>query len=242
MHGLDYVDKSPDVSPVQWLLMDYLARKFELDSKFLAANRNFQLPTEPQAAAEFQTYRRIAYPDQLVDSLPSDNDPTNRMVMEALHCDHIPLPADFTQLIQSNTDAGGYQLTHVAFSLERMNENGCPLPADQDQKLRDQLKVGMVDIIDNPNTDPETGTGPDLRYEALAMLMHIGYRDQVKQSWIEQIIKEQSSDGGWKNRFDATEDNDHATVLALWALLEYSQPGVASEPMLHHPVPSVASR
>lgn len=232
--GLNYLDHSNKVSPLQWLLMDYLARKFDLDSKFLAANRQFQPPTEPQATVEYQVYKRIAFPDQLVDTLPpSDNDPTNRMVVAALHCDHIPLPADFAQLLQSNADAGDYQLTHVAFSLERMNENGCPLPEDQDQKLRQQLKTGLLSIIQNSQTIP------DLRYEALAMLMHIGFRNEVKQPWIDQVVREQSDDGGWQDRADSP-SNDHATVLAIWAILEYSRPDAPPEPMLHHPAPSVA--
>ncbi len=231
--GLDYLrDPSTQVAPMQWLLMDYLQRKFGLDSYFSATGKDIKPPTDPLDATEFQIHRRIAYPNQQINTLPMEGaSPMRQMMMAATHCDHMPLPLEFDKLLQSNIDAGSYELTHVAYSLERMAENGCPLPDEEDTQMRQQVAERMVSLA----TDQETI--PDLRYESIAFLMHMHRRDLVQPEWIDQIVAQQQSDGGWKITTGAQASSDHATVLALWALLEYINPDTPNEPVLRRTMP-----
>lgn len=229
--GLDYLDRTSDnVSGLSWLMLDYLQRKFDLDSKFSTKKHIIKTPTEEQDALEFQIHRRIAYPSELVDKLPLDGASQMRqMMMIATHCDHIPLPPDFERLVKQNIESGEYDLTHVAYSLERMKENGCSFPKDKDQQLRQQAAYGMKKLAANSDTRS------DLRYEAIAFLLHMGRRDLIQKSWLDTLLSEQQADGGWKLSSSENKSHDHATVLAIWGLLEYSRPDVPAEPVLRRP-------
>ncbi|MES2970905.1 MAG: hypothetical protein V4702_01115 [Patescibacteria group bacterium] len=226
--GLEYLrNNESKVSPLQWLMLDYLQRKFELDTYFSAATKTIKPPETEPDASDFRIHSRIAYPDKLVDSLPLDGaSPMRQMMMAATHCDRIPLPQHFDELLRKNIEAGGYDLTHVAYSLERMQENGCPLPDKQDKQIREQVAGRIAALVTAPNTSP------DLRYEAITFLMHMRRRDLVKPEWIDQIVAEQQSDGGWKVTKNAQASNDHATFLAVWGILEYSHSDARSEPVL----------
>ncbi len=232
--GLNYLKTNrDDVSPFQWILLDYLQRSFELDPVFSAQNTKPKIPTDEIQAEKFRVYQRIAFPNELVDSLPTDDFPlpTARLLMAATHCDHIPLPADYQHLIQQNLEDGGYGVTYVAMSLQFLKENGCSLPPGYDQRVRELVAPAMVVIIEDPDTIP------DLRYEAIAFLMQLNRRDLVQPEWLERIVLEQQKDGGWKNVSHTDRSNDHATVLALWALLNYFHKDVAQEPVLNRPAP-----
>jgi hypothetical protein len=224
--GLDYLDLSGQVSPLQWLLVDYLQRRFALDPRFSAFNRPIAVPGDAGAAAEFRVYQRIAYPAATVGSLPTTPDPTSRLVMQAMECDRIPLPSDFRPQLSAQIDAGGYALTHMAFSLELMQENGCRL--SDDQLLETRLIPGLMDLAGRPSV------APDLRYEATAMLAFIGRGDLIQPEWIRQMALEQNADGGWPGDGPGV-SNDHATVLAVWALLAHTNPGRPNQPMLRRP-------
>jgi hypothetical protein len=227
--GLSYLRHTSDtVSPFQWLLLDYLQRKFELDPFFSASGKTIEPPTGRFDVVEFNIQTRIAYPDKLINSLPIEGaSPMRQMVMAATHCDYIPLSPNFDKLLQKNIESGGYDLTHVAYSLERMKENGCALPAEQN--IRSLVAKRIAALI----TDKQTSR--DLRYESVALLMHMHRRDLVKPQWIDQIVTEQQPSGGWKVNLSDEGSNDHATVLALWALLEYMNPDAPNEPVLRRP-------
>lgn len=229
--GLAYLkDNEEQIAYSQWFILDYLQRKYGLDEAFSARNREISPPQEEDSLQEFHVHKRIAYPDQLINELPLEGASSMRqMMMMAAHCDHIPLPADYEQLVRKNIQAGDYDMTHVAFSLERMKENGCAFPAELDKELRDDVSQRMVDLA------KDISTKPDLRYEAVAFLMHMGRRDLVQAEWIKQIVQQQQPDGGWKVNHEDSASNDHATVLALLALLEYSRPNAPNEPMLRRP-------
>lgn len=229
--GLAYLKNNQEnVEYSQWFILDYLQRKYSLDEAFSAGNREISPPQEEESLQEFHVHKRIAYPDQLVNVLPLEGASSMRqMMMMATHCDHIPLPIDYEQLVRKNIQAGEYDMTHVAFSLERMKENNCAFPNALDRELRDDVARRMVDLAE------DTTTKPDLRYEAIAFLMHMDRRDLVKAEWINQIVEQQQPDGGWKVNHEDSASNDHATVLALWALLEYSRPNAPNEPVLRRP-------
>lgn len=233
-----YFNKSfSQTSPVTRLLLDYLQRKYGLSPKLSAAITPIQPPIAGQQVdnAQFQVFNRISYPGDLVNVLPpAQDDPMTQMMMSALYCDRIPLSKDFRQLVQTNIDAGGYNLTHVEFSLQRLKENNChPFSLPDQQAISKDIAVRMVSLIEDPKTIP------DLRYEAVAFLLDMDQGYLVKTEWITQIVSEQRPDGSWKVRSSQKDSDttgvDHATMLALWALLQLSRPSVPTEPMLHHP-------
>lgn len=233
--SLDYLDRTAsDVSPLQWLVVDYLQRKFNLDSKFSAAQRNIQSPATEPDATDFQVYQRIIKPDKLLESLPiTDLTPMRRMMISAAHCDYIPLPKDFEKLLTDNMKAGGYNLTHVAFSLQFMKDNGCSLPLEQDQQLREKVATRLSELA------ARADISEDLRYEAIAFLLHMDRRDLVQIQWINQTANAQYSDGGWLTLPQDTKSSDHTTVVALWVLLEYAHPDTPETPIIRRPDPAI---
>lgn len=229
--GLSYLNNNAgQVSPLQWLIVEYLDRKFNLGPTYSFANRHVVVPTEEIDAEDFKIFKRIAEPDQLIDKLPYDKAaPIRKMMMAAAHCDHIPLPLGYDQLLEQNLELGGYNMTHVSFSLERMHENRCSLSEGQDKELRESVATKMAELSRKSDINDE------LRYEAVAFLINMGRRELVTSDVVDKIVAEQQADGGWKISSDKPSSSDHATVLAVWALLEYSQPGAPKVPVIRRP-------
>lgn len=231
-HGQQYLlSRIDQIPPFERLIMDSLQRKYGLDPQFNGAVKPIEFVAGRGASPdEFAADRRIAYPDQLIKRLPPNvTDPPTLMDIMAVNCDHIPLSVDFNKLIQTNFDLGGYYLTHVMFALQRMRENSCSYFSAQDEtQLRDKVAQGMLALINQPDTIP------DLRYESVAFLLDMGRSDLVQPAWIAQIASEQQTGGGWRPD-NIRPNTDHASMLALWSLLEYTRPNAPYEPMIHHP-------
>lgn len=225
--ALVYIERNPnEISALQWFFVDYLQRKFDLDPKFRAAARNLKPPSDKNENLQFQIHQRIINPQALVKELElSKNDSMDNMVRMATHCDHIDLPANYDALLQNNINAGGYEMTHAAYSLTRIKELNCPKPSRYDEMLA-QLTSQLAELASNPKTPN------DLRYEATAFLYDMGRGDQVRVEWINRIVSEQQPDGSWENSEDEQANHDHTTILALWSLLESSRDDVASKPIL----------
>jgi len=214
------------------MVMDYLQRKYGLDPVFNAAITPIGIKAKggDDDPREILSERRIAYPNQLVRNLSKGiTDPVGVMDLEAINCDHISLPKDYDTIVAANLNRGGYYLTHVVFALQRMHENGCNFfSKQQDTALREQAAQGMFIIINDP------ATTPDLRSESVAFLLDMGRRDLVQPTWITQIASEQLPNGGWQSGGNDP-DADHATILALWSLLQYTYPNAPNEPMIRRP-------
>jgi hypothetical protein len=226
--GLDYLESTANnISPLQWLMIDYLQRKFSLEQQYSAVQREIKPPSNEPDATDFKVYRRIIEPDSLIKSLPTtDVSPMRQMLMSAAHCDHIPMPSNFYELLKNNINAGGYNLTHVAFALGLMKDNSCPLSPENDLIIREATIQGLVQLAD------KTDVSEDLRYEAVAFLLHLGRRDLVQPRWLNKITEAQQPDGGWSILAQDKTSSDHATVVALWALLEYSRPETPESPII----------
>lgn len=213
------------VDPLNRLILDYLQRAYNLDHVFSNEKTPIPPPQELQEAKEFSTFQRIVLPNQSVNTLPLDQaDPMSQMMMQAANCDHIPIQPDFGELVVSNIRMGKYYLTHVAFSLQRMQENGCKyFSLQHEQAIRQEVTEGMSALV------KDTRTSQDLRYEAIAFLMDIGHRDQIQKTSIDEMTQHQLPNGSWSN-------DDHTTILALWSLLEYTRPNTPKEPMIRIPI------
>lgn len=230
--GLNYLDADAgDVSPLQMLIIDYLQRAYNLDPKFSASRRNIQPPVNEPDATDFRIFQRIITPDvTLPDSLPLDGaSPLRQMMMLAAHCDHLALPSDFYALLKRNIESGEYDLTHVAFALELMSNNGCSLHDKQNEEIRSMTATGLTKLY------ARSDISEDLRYESVSFLLLLKRRDLVQTRWINQLSSAQRPDGGWAVLTADKQSSDHATVVALWALLQYARPAVPGTPIIRSP-------
>jgi hypothetical protein len=213
----------------QRLFIDYLQRKFDLDGALGVTQTPIQIVENPATyPQEINFLARIVYPDRIVTVPPRNvvDGPTLTNIFSA-NCDHTPLPKNFWLTMNQNYSAGGYYLAHNALAFAFMKDNGCAIPAS-DAGLPEKTINGMVKLADDPNTNQ------DLRYEAIAFLCLSGRTDLIKSSWISEVISQQKEDGSWVDE-QYPKDSDHTTVLALWALLEYSHPNTPYEPLIHRP-------
>lgn len=216
-------------SPLHRLLFDYLQRAYNLRSELSVASSPLQIPIkQTQQSVELQYLARIAFPDKAFTEPPVvPVEGVSLTNIYASHCDKIALPADYWTLMRSQYEQGGYYLTHVALAFRFMKDNNCDIPDDA-KVLESQVNRGMVAIAADP------ASLADLRYEAIALLLLSGSRSDVKQEWINQIASEQLPDGSWALQLGGT-SNDHTTLLAMWALLQYSRPDVEYQPLIRHP-------
>ena len=200
------------------LLLDYLARKFPLDRDMSAIidtsvarmaddTRPFLRltdPSTPMALERLQPEDRFGWP-----------------VLSGLYCDRYPLTASYRTQMEALTDMGGYELTHAALGIELACERGC-------LSYRD-----MADLIARQNESmallpARNDFSQDLTLEAIALLLHRDAHALVDTEWVETVLDRQRPDGGWgsRGRSDA-----HATMLALWILLEVVHPEASDVPI-----------
>jgi hypothetical protein len=136
-----------------------------------------------------------------------------------VYCDRLPRPDAISRIVLSTT-LSGYDLTHQFLALQYMKQNGCLSPSDEKT-----LALAARAIADEQQRDAEFS---DLWAERLAVLLYGDYRRLVEPSWIETLIAKQEPSGAWSDpsfprRYYKTPENPHTTVLAIWALAEYSR-------------------
>ncbi len=215
--------------PFQRLLFDYLQRSYNLPAELSVTNAPFDIPTaQTQSAIELRYLARIAFPEKVFkDGISVPLAGTSLTNVYAANCDNLSLPKNFWNTMQDNYGRGEYDLTHVALAFRFIRDNNCDIP-DSAKVLESQVNRGMLAIAGG------SATIADLRYEAIAFLLLSGNRSDVKQEWIDQIAKEQMPNGGWAAEIGSKTANDHSTVLAMWALLQYSRPSVEYQPLIRH--------
>jgi hypothetical protein len=221
------------IASFERLFFEYLQRQYGIDQVFSASHTpiNSPGPQQHQDTQQFLALRRIAYPTSFVQKLPIvQNDSITDMLLRAANCDHIVLPSDYDTLVNQNLEAGGYNLTHVLLALEFMADNGCNYyTSAQVQSLQDQVTTGMTKLANNLTTDA------DLRYEATAFLFWQGHTDNVTAAAVQQIVQSQLPSGGWGASVGDVTTSDHATLLAIWALLAYSHQPAHNQPIIRRP-------
>lgn len=224
---LDYITQT---MPPQRLILDYLQRKYDLNPAIGVSGPPIDLYENPASyPEEIHFLARIVYPDKLVKQQPKGviSDPSI-MSIYAANCDHLALPGNYWQIVQKNVSEGGYAMAHATIALAFMRDNGCSIPQEA-AEIRATARDGLVELAGDP------ATVSDLRYETVAFLQLDGRYDLVEPDWIDRIISEQNADGSWGLSLADKKPNDHATVLALWALLEYNYPNKPHEPLIRRP-------
>ena len=63
--------------------------------------------------------------------------------------------------------------------------------------------------------------------EAIAFLYSSGHSKLVKPEWVNQVAFSQAKNGGWYRVSTNKETNSKTTMLALWVLLEATNPDAA---------------
>jgi len=152
---------------------------------------------------------------------------TDEILLKALYCNHFPPDDNFLETLKIYADKGGYDLTHSLLALQWLKENNCiqtyweemfegksQLITTEDYIIKQNLE--LIDAADNYN---------DLFIEAIAFVQYAGYHSLIKHEWVQNIIALQQMDGGWKRSSTHNESDIHASLLALWALLEWVDPG-----------------
>ncbi len=144
----------------------------------------------------------------------------NDVLPQALYCDLYPVREDFTaktfDKIETET---GYDLTHKFLSAIFFKENGCSAKGYNLDKIISTAAQRMI-------VEQEVSKKfDDLYAERTAFLLYYGFKDLVKEDWIKNIVNNQSKSGAWATPtlFEDNLENPHTTVLAIWALTEYSK-------------------
>lgn len=212
-----------NMDPTLRLMLDFLYRKFGINNTFSGKVSPINTSnTDPIVQAELKAIARIAYTDSLVNDLG----PNPTYVAIGANCDHIPMPTNISGLLQQEIDKGSYELTHAFLSMQLMKELDCPV--NNIEALRQQAITGMVTMAGDDKTEN------DLRFESMAFLMYGGKLDSIDPKWIDKIYDTQHQDGGWSLDLKDPRSDPHTSVLALWALLEYTHPAVPYEPIVHN--------
>lgn len=210
-----------------WLsLFGYLHRRFGLEAR-LASGVVLHEVTEGVGRPEvYAIYRRIDDPNAIVTKQQIADLPTaiDRITASALHCDRIPLPDNWIDILRKGSAAGAYALTHSVVATEWTVENGCRTRADVAALQQEQATLLVQFIEQRHELAHRFDAITDMWIEAIDMLHYIGAGQRVRSDWIDEMVRIQRDDGGWPRHPRAQRSDPHATALALWALLENLQP------------------
>lgn len=212
----------PDPS---WLsLFGYMHRRFGVDARLASGAPAHELRDGIARPEVWAIYRRIDDPGAQVDkgaiaALPS---PIDRITASALHCDRIPLPPDWVQILARASRAGAAALPHAVLATEWTVENGCRSRQDVAALHGEQVRL-LEQLIEQRNAN-QYKAATDLWIEAMAMLDYTGAGDRIRPEWIDDMLSQQRPDGGWPRQPRATASDPHASALALWVVLAQRQP------------------
>jgi hypothetical protein len=221
-----------------WLsLFGYLHRRFGLEARLASGALPHQLKDGVGRPEVFAIYRRIDDPSaaitkQQIADLPT---PIDRITATALHCDRIPVPDDWIEILRKGSAAGAYALTHSVVATEWTVENGCRARADVAALQQEQITLLVRFIEQRHELAGRFDAITDMWIEAVDMLYYIGARESVQSAWIDEILALQRDDGGWPRHPRAPRSDPHATALAIWVLLENLQPNAARIPWIRQP-------
>jgi hypothetical protein len=151
---------------------------------------------------------------------------TGAVTAQALHCDWLPLAAEFWPALDRLAVAGGYGSTHAMLATVWIEENACKADPVRLVQLRADGARRLVELLDR-------GKAPtDLQAEALAMLFYTRQSAKVDSRHIDSLLALRRDDGGWALDGDRASSHPHTTALALWVLLEARHPQRARVPMI----------
>ncbi|MFC1751520.1 hypothetical protein ACFLY5_00015 [Patescibacteria group bacterium] len=141
------------------------------------------------------------------------------IMMPAVYCaDHEIKPETLGKIFDVG-NISEYDLSHRFLAMLIMQKNNCT--EDLEYHFDRYLLEAKNKIIDEQN---KSAVYNDIYSERVAFLLFGGFDTDVKEEWIDEIIKNQSSAGAWSDpkHFNKV-DNPHTTALSLWALAGYTK-------------------
>jgi hypothetical protein len=238
------VGQRESLDPILAIILDSVRRRFELAAvppqrpfvdaaQQAARNAGSVMRTGDKTADMLAVFRRLMDPSATVTAADIEalRMPIDQVTATAIHCQTIPLPADFLMTLDEMVELGGYAMTHAVIASQWLVENGC-VPATTIAAREQRYADALVRQIEK-----EDGLLTDRRVEALATLFYIGGGDHVRQEWLDFVLQRQLPDGQWPGYADQPKTpNAHTTLMALWLLLEARSEGRPSRiPMVAQP-------
>jgi hypothetical protein len=213
-NAIDFFAGSREPFALLWL--DVMHKRFGIEP-FADALKRFDdvLAEKPKELPLLRVFRRIAASDNVLraEDLDAVLHPSDRIVVTALYCDQLQLPASFPEVLAKAVKASGYYLTHALLALIWIRDRGCEL-AVRDEFVESVYRANAA-LIDG---DPTTVT--DVKLEAAAFLQLAGRGALVDDAFVASVVATQNRDGGWGKARDRQDRSDwHATVLGLLLLL-----------------------
>lgn len=233
--AIDYFATHVHQADPSWLsLFGYMHRRFGIVVPLASGQLADDISAAVGRPEVFQIYRRIEDPRAAVGKLQIAALPTpiDRITASALHCDRIPLPSDWIDVLRKASVSGGYALTHSVLAAEWTVENGCLSRAAVETLRADQIVWLVTFVQRRHDLRSKFDAITDMWVEAVAMLYYVGAGDMVRPEWIEEIVNIQNDDGGWSRNPQDKRSDPHATALALWVLLEQLQPAARRVPWI----------
>jgi hypothetical protein len=226
-NAIDFFEDSSDLDAILWL--DVIYRRFGVLEFADALERYDQLlggyPKETQS--QFHIFRRIADRDNVFQTtdLTAASSELDSFTIPALYCDQFGLPEDYSEILVSAADLGGYHLTHVLLAWIWIQENGCELVLP-DGFIEDVYFANAALVNDDHVVN-------DIELEAAAFLYLAGHGTLVDSSFIEQVVTSQNKDGGWAFSGEGKRvSHAHSTILGLLLLLHVEFPSDSYPPVL----------
>lgn len=225
--ALNYFATQVRTADPGWLsLFGYLHRRFGLEARLASGAIPHHLKDGVGRPEVFAIYRRMDDPSATITKQQIADLPTaiDRITASALHCDRIPVPDDWIEILRKGSAAGAYALTHSVAATEWTVENGCRTRADVAALQHEQITLLVRFIEQRHELAGRFDAVTDMWIEAIDMLYYIGARERVQSAWIDEILAIQRDDGGWPRHPRAQRSDPHATALAIWVLLENLHP------------------
>lgn len=228
-HAIHYFATHVHEADPSWLsLFGYMHRRFGIVATLASGQAAHDIQIGVQRPEVFEIYRRIDDPSAAVDKRKIAALPTaiDRITASALHCDRIPLPDDWVDILRRASVAGGYALTHSVLATEWTVENGCRTRKDVEGLHATQIAWLLTFVQKRHDLADNLDAATDMWIEAIAMLYYVGAGDMIPSEWLEEIVQIQNDDGGWSRSPHEDRSDPHASALALWVLLEHLRPGI----------------
>jgi len=238
------VQQQDSLDPILAIILDSVRRRFELTAvppqtanvdavQQQARDSGSVMRTGDKLADMLAVFRRLMDPSATVTAADIEGlrMPIDQVTGMAIHCQRIPLPADYLMTLDEMVQMGGYAMTHAIIASQWLIENGCVPAATMDERRQRHVDALVRQI------EKEEGLLTDRRVEALATLFYIGGGDHARQEWLDFVLQRQLADGQWPGYANQPQTpNAHTTLMALWLLLEARSEGRPSRiPMVAQP-------
>jgi len=209
--AIDFLRAQKAMSLSTLVVVRYLERQFGLEP--------FPAALAPGGEAQMRFFGRLIDPSLTLsaeDLAPlSELEGTNAL---AIHCDRVPLPADYLERLRKLASGGGRRLGQAFLPLIWAVDNGC-IRFESARALAAENRAALAEEAER---DFERLEG----VLAIVFLQRFGFAEDVKPEWIARLLAGQNADGGWVKE-EAKDCDFRRTAVALMVLLAHDNPGRA---------------